>query len=243
MVQSNSIAIILAAGRGTRMKTACPKPLIKVNNKPIVSWLINDFKHNNIDIALVINPVDEQFFNRYKDEAEFIFQKDPKGTGHAVLQAQHIIKQYKYVFVFVGDCPFVGSKNISIMKDIHIDNNSDMTILSSIFTEKKFPYARIIRDEREEIIKCVEEIDAKAEQKNIKELFCSHYIFKSEILGKYLNELKHNSKTGEIYFTDIVNKLINHKKNISSLIVNDWKRLVGLNTKEDLKWMESQNMI
>ena len=52
----------LAAGRGTRMKTSFPKPLIKVNNKPIVSWLISDFKHNNIDIALVINPVDEQFF-------------------------------------------------------------------------------------------------------------------------------------------------------------------------------------
>ena len=243
MAQSNSLAIILAAGKGTRMNAKLPKPLVKVNSRPIVSWLIDDFKHNNIDVAIVINPLDKQFFNRYEGKAKLIFQKNQRGTGHAVMQASNLIKHYKYVYVFVGDSPFVGSANILLMSNRHIKDDSDMTILSSIFNEKKFPYARIIRNDQGNITGCIEEIDATDEQKNIKELFCSHYIFKTKILQEYLNRLNPNPKTEEIYFTDIINELILDKKNISSLIVDDWKRLVGLNTKEELKWIESQKLI
>ena len=243
MAQNNSLAIILAAGKGTRMNAKLPKPLVKVKSRSIISWLIDDFKCNNIDVAIVINPADKQFFNIYEDKAKLIFQKNQKGTGHAVMQASSLIKYYKNVYVFVGDCPFVGSENISMMYNEHIVNNSDMTILSSLFNEKKFPYARIIRNNQGKITSCIEEINATDEQKNIKELFCSHYIFKTEILQEYLKKLQPNPKTEEIYFTDIINELILDNKIISSLIMDDWKRLIGLNTKEELKWIESQNLI
>ena len=67
--------------------------------------------------------------------------------------------------------------------------------------------------------------------------------YKVDILYKYLKDLKPNSKTGEIYFTDIINNLIKNNKSISSLNITDWRRLVGLNTQKDLEWMQSQNMI
>tara|TARA_Y100001970_G_scaffold3377_1_gene3893 strand:- start:13113 stop:13844 length:732 start_codon:yes stop_codon:yes gene_type:complete len=243
MNQNNSLAIILAAGKGTRMNENIPKPIVKVNNAPIISWLINDFKNSNTDIAIIINPLDQLFFNDYKKNVEFVYQEQPKGTGHAVQQASNLIKKYKHVYVFVGDCPFVGIENIGLMYHQHNINNNDLTILSANFENKLFPYARIIRDKNSSIISCVEEIDATYKQKKIKELFGSHYLFKSEVLLNYLDTLRPNPKTGEIYFTDIINNLICDKKQVGSLIVNDWRRLVGLNTKKELEWIESQRMI
>ena len=243
MNQSNSLAIILAAGKGTRMNQKVPKPLVKVYQRPIISWIIDSFKINNIDIAVIINPKQESFFEEYNNEAKFVYQKNQRGTGHAVMQASNIIKHYKYVYVFVGDSPFVGQEIIASMYHEHISTNSDVTILSSIFKDKKLPYARIIRDNKKNVKKIIEEIDANNEELKINELFCSHYLFKSKILNNYLLRLKANSKTKEIYFTDILNEMIIDNKNINSIIISDWKKLVGLNTKEDLEWVESQKMI
>ena len=242
MNQNKSLALILAAGRGTRMDTNIPKPLVNVNNQPIISWIVNDFQFNNIDVSLIINPKDELIFKKTTGNVEFIFQRSPKGTGHAVVQAIKKIKKYEYIYVFVGDSPFVGSKNIIMMHNEHLRKNSDLTILSSIFKNKKFPYARIIRDEKHNIVKCIEEIDADESQKKIKELFCSHYLFNSEILVHYLKKLVQNPINNEIYLTDIINMLIQDKKNINSLIISNWKKLVGLNTKEDIVWIESQKI-
>ena len=137
MNQNKSLVLILAAGRGTRMKSEVPKPLSLVYNKPIISWIIESFKKNNIDICLVINPIDKKKFENYHDDVRFVYQNNPKGTGHAVIQTIEIIKNYSNIFIFVGDSPFVGSNIISKMIKSHLYNNSDCTILSGIFNEKK----------------------------------------------------------------------------------------------------------
>ena len=219
MNPTKKLSVILAAGKGTRMDSNIPKPMNQVDNKPIISWLIDDFRKKNIDINLIVNPLDIDFFNSYNHLVEFIFQNNPKGTGHAVIQALKQIKKYKYIYVFVGDCPFVGYDNISRMYDEHIKHDSDLTILTSIFKEKKFPYARIIRNDSGSIIKCIEEMDATNAEKTISELFCSHYLFKSSILQHYIKDIKSNPKTKEIYFTDIINLLIDNNRNISSLCI------------------------
>ena len=100
-----------------------------------------------------------------------------------------------------------------------------------------------MRDNNKNVVKIVEEIDANDKELQINELFCSHYLFKSKVLSNFLNQLKQNSKTGEIYLTDILNHIIVDKKNIGSIIVDDWKELVGLNSIEDIKWAELQKMI
>ena len=242
MNQNNSLALILAAGKGTRMKSNTPKPLNLIYNKPIVSWIIDSFKKNNISVALIINPSDENYFSEYRNDAEFIYQENPLGTGHAVMQAKYIISQFKNIFIFVGDCPFVNKDIISKMYDSHHRNRSDCTILSSIFIKKKFPYARIIRN-NQQIKKIVEEKDANKSELNINELFCSHYLFDSQILLEFLNYLKRDNDNSEIYLTNIINELIKKDKNVNSIIIKNWKRLVGLNTKEDIYWLESQKII
>ena len=128
------------------------------------------------------------------------------------------------------------------MYNSHYKNKSDCTILSSIFIKKKFPYARIIRN-KNEIKKIVEEKDANKSELNINELFCSHYLFDAQILLEFLNYLKADHDTSEIYLTNIINELIKKDKNVNSIIIKNWKRLVGLNTKEDIDWLESQKII
>jgi len=243
MRQSDSLAIVLAAGKGTRMGQSIPKPLVLVNHKPIISWIVNSFSANNVDVVAVINPKSENLFKPFNKMMKFVFQKEQNGTGHAVMQATDIILKYKYVYVFVGDSPFIGSEVVSSMYHQHLDEDSDITILSSIFKGKKFPYARVIRDKDANIVKVVEEIDANEQEVEIDELFGSHYLFKSEVLFDYLFRLKKNNKTGEIYFTDILNELIADNNKINSMVIADWRKLVGLNTMEDVKWAESQKII
>tara|TARA_B100001175_G_scaffold314008_1_gene322571 strand:+ start:268 stop:996 length:729 start_codon:yes stop_codon:yes gene_type:complete len=241
MNHNKVLALILAAGRGTRMKSEIPKPLNLVYNRPIISWIINSFKKENIDIGLIINPKDRNHFEDYKNQVNFIYQNHPRGTGHAVIQAKKTIIKYNRTFVFVGDSPFVSNDIISKMYNSHLQNKSYCTILSSNFIEKKFPYARIIR-KNESIIKVIEQKDATNLELQIDELFCSHYLFESRVLLDYLNYLKPHENNKEIYLTDILNHIISNKKNINSIIIKDWKCLVGLNTKKDIAWIESQKI-
>ena len=242
MNRNKVLALVLAAGRGSRMESNIPKPLNLVFGKPIISWIINSFKKSNIDTALIINPQDKDFFLEYGKDVYFIFQDNPKGTGHAVKQARDMISKYNHTFVFVGDSPFVSNEIIIQMYNSHINNSSDCTVISSLFINKRFPYARVIRKGKN-IVKFVEEKDANEIEYKKNELFCSHYLFKSRILLEFLDYLKPNKDNHEIYLTDILNELIAKKKKLYSIIIDDWVRLVGLNTKEDITWVESQNIV
>ena len=243
MNQSSSLAIVLAAGKGTRMNQEIPKPLVPINGKPIISWIVKSFADNDIDTALVVNPKDKKYFKSFDKDVGLVFQEKQKGTGHAVLQALELILKYRYIYVFVGDSPFIGSDIILDLYDEHTKSNSDVTILTSIFDNKKFPYARIIRNSKKDIIKVVEELSANEKEKKIDELFGSHYLFKSKILIKYLTQLEPNKVNGEIYFTDILNVVIADDLKVKSLKITDWRKLVGLNSMEDIKWAESQKIL
>ena len=136
MNRKRAIAILLAGGRGTRMKTQLPKPLNLVNDKEIISWIIDAFTENKVDVGVVINPKDKKNFQKYSNKVTFIYQNEPKGTGHAVIKIKKIINDYDYTFVFMGDNPFVGNDIIKNMFDDHLRTNSDCTLLSSFLTKK-----------------------------------------------------------------------------------------------------------
>ncbi|MAV58352.1 MAG: UDP-N-acetylglucosamine pyrophosphorylase [Candidatus Marinimicrobia bacterium] len=242
MNQTKTLALILAAGKGTRMQSNIPKCLNPVFQKPILSWLFDAFSKNEIDLGIIINPLDKNYYLQYKDRVKFIYQNEPLGTGHAVKQAKKEIYQYDQVFVFVGDSPFVNHNILKKMLTDHKLNFSDCTILTSLFTEKKFPYARVIRTNGR-ISRIVEEKDASETELESFELFGSHYLFRANILLEFLDLLKPDKDNNEIYLTEILNHLIVKNKKINSLIIEDWRKLIGLNTKEDISWIESQKII
>lgn len=200
--------VILAAGLGTRMKSSIPKVLHKIYDKPIITYVIDSIRplkpENNI---IVIGPKSDEIKNTinnyYKENAViFVVQKEPKGTGDALKVATSKLKGFSgTILVLSGDTPLVNTVTLQKFLRLHRQNKEDISIISFI-AEGSHSYGRIIR--KGKYVKAIiEDKDADAEQKKIKEVNSGIYAIKSHVL-KLLNEIKINQKKGEYYLTDIV---------------------------------------
>jgi bifunctional N-acetylglucosamine-1-phosphate-uridyltransferase/glucosamine-1-phosphate-acetyltransferase GlmU-like protein len=236
----SEIALILAAGKGTRMKSDLPKPLVPVNNKPIISYIIESLENAGIsEIGIIIGYKAELIKASLDPAYKFILQSEQKGTAHAVSCAEKIIDwKGNDVFVFVGDSPLVSKESIKSLLKVHRDSKADCTILTSDF-KMKLPYARIIRDKQGKLLRFVEEKNAQPEELKITELLSSHFIFKGNSLFNNLGLIKPDAKNGELYLTDIINIFLEKGMKVETVSIPDYEELVGLNTPEDVKWAEN----
>lgn len=234
-----SIAIILAAGKGTRMRSTLPKPIVPFMGKPIVAHIIENFRKAAVnDIYLVVGYGAEEVKKEIGNFVQYVFQKEQKGTADAVIQAQEKIDlRHKNVFVFVGDSPLISSVTIKKILLHHITTNASCTFLTAQFPIA-LPYARVIKDKTGKLVACVEEKDATKEQLKIRELLSSHFIFKTDDLFKYLSEIKPAKQNGEYYLTDMIGILLEKGLKVETVQIENYKELVGLNTPEDLQWAE-----
>jgi bifunctional N-acetylglucosamine-1-phosphate-uridyltransferase/glucosamine-1-phosphate-acetyltransferase GlmU-like protein len=234
-----SIAIILAAGKGTRMKSHLPKPIVPFMGKPIVQHIIENFQNANIEaIYLVVGHGANEVEKTIGDRVQYILQKEQKGTAHAVSQVQNANDwNHKNVFVFVGDSPLVSSDTIKSLEEHHKKTQASCTFLTATFPID-LPYARVIKDSRGKLIACIEEKNANQDQLKIRELLSSHFIFKGTDLFKYLPQIEADKLNGEYYLTDIIGLLLKNKLKVETLLVDRFEELVGLNTPEDLQWAE-----
>ena len=226
-------AIILAAGKGSRLSSDTAKPLVKIGNKTIIERIVDTFSHfNNIDIFIIVRE-NSPIISLMENHCEFIFQNIPKGTGHAIKCATDVIKKYDQAFISVGDSPLISYLSLSKMMKNHIKNDIDCSFLTSYFPQE-YPYGSIIRDKDMNIIKCVEQEDASKEEKKIKERLSSHYLIKSNIIEKYINRIIPNINTHEEYLTDIINILVKENKKMEGFQISDYHELIGINTPFDL---------
>lgn len=238
---TSSIALILAAGKGTRMRSELPKPLVPVLGAPMVSHIIQAFRLSGIpDIYLVVGHEASLVKKTLGDQVGYIDQASQNGTAHAVLQAQSTIDwKEKNIFVFVGDSPLISVKSIQALEESHNKSGSDCTFLTAQFA-LKLPYARIVKDSSGKLLRCVEEQDATDAEKEITELLSSHFIFKAESLFKYLPQIQAHPKTGEYYLTDILDLFLTNGLKVEMHSLEDFSELVGLNTPEDVAWAENE---
>ena len=126
-------AVILAAGDGSRLKANTPKPLVKINNKSIIEYIVDTFlKFENIQIIIVVKK-NSPIIDLLGDKCKFVFQENPKGTGHAVKCALDYIKQYDYTFISIGDSPLISYKTLKKMTDNHLLNNIAYSIFLGSF--------------------------------------------------------------------------------------------------------------
>jgi bifunctional N-acetylglucosamine-1-phosphate-uridyltransferase/glucosamine-1-phosphate-acetyltransferase GlmU-like protein len=234
------IALILAAGKGTRMKSDLPKPLVEVNKKPIVEYITEALESAGInEIAIVVGYKAELVKSALKTTYKFINQAEQKGTAHAVSCAKDIINwKGKDIFVFVGDSPLISKASIRNLLEHHRKTNADSTILTSDF-KIKLPYARIIRDKSGKLLKFVEERNADSEELKITELLSSHFLFKGDSLFGYLDQIKPDAQNDEYYLTDIINIFLENGMKVETINIPEYEELVGLNTPEDISWAEN----
>ena len=234
-----SIALILAAGKGTRMRSDLPKPLVLFHGQPIVSHLINSFTEAGThDIFVIVGHEAELVKHVIGNKIQYIDQLEQKGTAHAVMQAKDILYwKNKNVFVFVGDSPLISADTISWLEAHHKLTRASCTFLTADFPID-LPYARVIRNKDGALAGCTEEKNATPEELKIRELLSSHFIFKGEDLFQYLDAIQADATNGEFYLTDIISILIQKGLRVEALKIDDYQELVGLNTPEDIQWAE-----
>jgi len=235
------VAIILAAGLGTRMKSGKAKVLHEINGKPMVLYVIETAKKIvGDDIVLVVgkqaDKVKELVSDVYK--VHFAFQEKQLGTGHAVKCALPLIPEYaEQVLILCGDVPLLTYRTITKLYNNHIREKRDVSVLA-VAIENPHGYGRIIMDDKQRVLGIVEEADATAEQKRIKTINSGIYCVKKSFLEYSLNKIKDDNAQGEFYLTDIVKIGYKESKRVGAIIGEDREEILGVNSMQDLMVVE-----
>jgi len=233
-----TIAIILAAGKGTRMKSKYSKLVQKIYGKEIVKRAKENAEKAGInDIIAVVGYQKEQVMQALGDNIKYTEQKEMLGTGHAVMQALEYLKGRKgKVLVLNGDVPILRPETIKNLLNKSIENNEYATLLTAIYDNPK-GYGRIIRDEGGYIESIIEEKDATEEQKRIKEINAGIYCFDIEELVEALSKIEPNNSQKEYYLTDVI-KIIGKKGlRTGAVIVEDNTEILGVNDRMQLQML------
>lgn len=226
--------LILAAGKGTRMKSELPKVIHEVNGIPMISKIIKALEvlkpEENI---LILGHKKEEVLKVVGEDADYVVQTEQLGTGHAVLQAKDKLKDYdEDVMVLCGDTPLLREETLEELYKFHRDTDSVTTILTSIY-DNPFGYGRIVKENG--LVKAiVEEKEADAEIKKIKEVNAGVYCFRGRELFDALSKITNNNEKGEYYLTDVIGIQVGEGKKVQSFVLNDNIEILGVNSKVEL---------
>lgn len=235
----NFNAIILAAGKGTRMKSDLPKCAFPFFGKPMITYIIKSCQKAGIqDICVVVGHKKEEIMNILNDSVEYACQEEQLGTGHAVLCAKEFYSNKDGVtLIFPGDMPLIDYHTINNLVNQHISSGNDLTVVTTIVDDPT-GYGRIVRKSGQ-IAKIVEEKDATQSQKQIKEINTGLYCVNTNLLKDALLKIKNDNSKHEYYLTDIIEILSTTNKVNSFIETNDFK-LTGINDLFTLSEVEKQ---
>lgn len=226
--------VILAAGKGTRMKSDLPKPLHPLLGNPLIKYVVDTVSAlaDNPPV-IVVGHGGERIRETLGDHLRYAEQVDLLGTGHAVQQAEdHLAGQSDLVLVVYGDMPLVRARTLEKLIHTQESNPGPLTLLTLV-EENPRGFGRIYRDPSGKILQIVEEVDASPEQLKINELNAGMYCFRSDWLWQSLKEIA-PSESGEYYLTDLIELAANQGGEISSVAVDDPAELIGINTRVHL---------
>ena len=186
------LSLILAAGKGTRMKSEKPKVLHEVNGMPMLKRVLKLLRNTGVDKNIFILGHKKDEVLKSMGDIEYVEQKEQLGTGHAVLIAKEKIEEYKDdVLITYGDTPLLREETINKMKEIFYEKELDCILLSCKM-KNPFAYGRIIKKDGN-VVDIIEEKEATEEQKKIKEVNCGVYIFKYKSLLKSIEKIENNN--------------------------------------------------
>ncbi|MEA2102175.1 MAG: sugar phosphate nucleotidyltransferase [Thermodesulfobacteriota bacterium] len=228
----NICSIILAAGKGTRMKASRPKVLHEILGLPLIYYPI-DLAQSFSRKTIIVYGHKKELLDTYLEgfDLEKVVQETPLGTGHAVMQASGLIRKISpdSVLIIPGDMPLVQKGSIASLIDTFTSTKSDMGILTAIF-DNPHGYGRIKRDDEGRVISIVEEVEASREDKKIREINTGVYIIKTSFLLDAASRIESNNKKGEFFLTDIVGMA----DKVSACITEDSNEAHGINSQKQL---------
>ena len=237
---ANLTAVILAAGKGTRMKSKLPKVLHKVGGHPMLEHVMDAAEAAGCrDNVVVIGHGAELVRELVGSRARIALQAEQLGTGHAVLQAADTLQDFTgTVMILCGDTPLLEAEELKKFYAEHVKSGAAATVMSAMM-EDPFGYGRILRDANGDVAGIVEQKDASEEQKRIKEINTGNYCVEAPLLFEVLRTLGNNNAQGEYYLTDVLAKLRAMGKKVGGVVTADSEMIMGVNSRRQLAEAES----
>ena len=227
-------AIILAAGRGTRMKSEIPKVLHRLHSRPILSFILKALDAVKPEKEILVLGYKDKVVRKAFDGLDTVIQKELLGSGDAVKRTRSLLTNFKGdILVLYGDTPFISGETIKKLVKKHKAEKASCTLLTAK-TDDPSGYGRILRDDSGNIIKITEEQDVSVYEKILDEINVGCYCFRKVDLFFCLERIKINRKKREYYLTDVIEMLRKGNKRISSVICEDPNAVLGINSKLDL---------
>ena len=229
---------IMAAGKGTRLKSKHPKVLHEVGGKPLMAHVISAAKKVVApqDIYAIIGHEADRVREAVAHTGvQFVVQSEQRGTGHAIMTARDALKNYGHVLVLSGDAPLISPQTISSIRNFHLAQGAAMTILSARLDDPT-GYGRVIRKSRgsDEVQAIVEQKSLKKGQERIHEINSGFYAFATKPLFEHIDELGTENPHGEYYLTDMAAILKRAKTRVVAVEALDPHEILGSNTRAEL---------
>jgi UDP-N-acetylglucosamine diphosphorylase/glucosamine-1-phosphate N-acetyltransferase len=234
-------AIILAAGKGTRMKSDRAKVTFPIADKPMVQRVVDTAKAMDCErICLVVGYLKETVISCLEDDdcLEFVEQKEQLGTGHAVLITESLFKDpMQDILILCGDVPLLSKETVESIYREHLASKASCTVLTA-FLDDPGKYGRMLRDDSGNLCGIIEFKDASNEQRLIKEWNTGIYCFKAGDLFDALRQTSNKNQQGEYYLTDTIEILHKAGKTVASVVLEDLMEVSGVNSQEQLAELE-----
>ncbi|MCE4967033.1 bifunctional UDP-N-acetylglucosamine diphosphorylase/glucosamine-1-phosphate N-acetyltransferase GlmU [Staphylococcus chromogenes] len=233
-------AVVLAAGKGTRMKSKKYKVLHEVAGKPMIAHVIDQVKVAGIDdIVTIVGHGAERVKETLGDVSKYSFQQEQLGTAHAVQQAEtHLGQLDGTTIVVCGDTPLITGDTLSQLITHHEASNAKATVLSAT-TEQPFGYGRIVRDANTGALnRIVEEKDANDEEKQITEISSGIFAFDNATLFKLLHEVDNDNAQGEYYLPQVLTLIQQNGEDVAIFQTDDFDEIIGVNDRVALSRAE-----
>ncbi|NOQ63722.1 MAG: UDP-N-acetylglucosamine diphosphorylase/glucosamine-1-phosphate N-acetyltransferase, partial [Methyloprofundus sp.] len=229
--------IILAAGQGTRMRSALPKVLHKVAQRSLLQHVYDTSKQIDENEVIIIYGHGGELVKQTLSEldAQWVEQKQQLGTGHAVLQADSLINNDETVLILYGDVPLLSKQSID---DLLLNVSSESMALLTVLLKDPTGYGRIVRDSANKVLKIVEQKDASIEEQQVKEVNTGILAVKGEQLKSWLGQLDNSNAQQEFYLTDIIEMAVNDGITVKTSHPDSIDEVLGVNNRKQLSHLE-----
>lgn len=241
MLPPQITTIILAAGKGKRMKSDLPKVMHKLAGKPLIDYVLDTaLKSGAEKVIAVVGHGRELLKEHLTGRVEFALQAEQLGTGHAVMQTEPLLKDFDgEALILSGDVPLLRVETIRGLTSSHIKEGNYLTMITCRFDDPT-GYGRIIRGDNNQVVGIVEHKDAAPDQLRVKEINSGIYLVKVKQMFESLKTLKNDNVQGEYYLTDIVADFVARGLRVGGYIIEDPLEIAGVNSVEQLKSLEAE---
>jgi bifunctional UDP-N-acetylglucosamine pyrophosphorylase / glucosamine-1-phosphate N-acetyltransferase len=231
-------AVILAAGKGTRMKSDLPKVLHPLSGQPMLKYIVDTVRQAGVRrVILVVGSEGEDIRAAVGGHAEYVTQKTQLGTGHAVAQVLPRLRGAALAYVVYGDMPFISAATLRALR--RVLRGPAVVSLAIRIVDQTRGFGRIVRDPAGRFLRIVEEKDATPQEAAIREVNAGVYCARIAALRQALRDVRPANRQGEYYLTDAVNVLAAAGREVVTVSVSDPEEMVGINTREDLAEAEA----